>query len=74
MTCPVYHEIPVDAFLPLIKRRIDFTNTNLQLKDVYVEEFKNLAIERAEMPIVFPRMTVVDVVVGTERLKYIGEP
>lgn len=73
MTCPMYHEIPVDAYLPLIKRMEGTTDAKIAIEDKYEQIYKPLGITRDEMMIIMGRMMSVDVVVGTEKLHYIDE-
>lgn len=73
MTCPMYHEIPVDAYLPLLKRMEGITDAKIAIEDKYDQIYKPLGITRDEMMIIMGRMMSVDVVVGTEKLRYIDE-
>ena len=73
MSCPVQHEIPVSAMLPILKRYIDLRQTRLQFHDNYPEVYQRFGIDRSEMMIVMPSVMSVDVLAGCDKLKYIGE-
>ena len=73
MSCPVQHEIPVSAMLPILKRYIDLRETRLQFHDNYPDVYQRFGIDRAEMMIVMPAVMSVDVLSACDKLKYIGE-
>lgn len=73
MSCTVQHEIPVGALIPLLKRQLDFHQTNILFKDYYPSVYERFGIERHEMMIVMPAIMTVDLLVGCDKLKYLGE-
>lgn len=73
MSCPIQHEIPVGALMPLLKRIINLHETNLQFHDNYPDIYKRFGIDRSEMMVIMPSVMCVDVLSGCDKLKYIGE-
>ena len=73
MSCPIQHEIPTAAIVPLLKRIVNQRETNLLFHDYYPEIYKRFGIDRAEMMVVMPAVMGVDVLSACDKLKYIGE-
>lgn len=73
MTCPVQHEIPVGALIPLMKRLVNVREVNLYFHDYYTELYERFGLDRSEMMVVMPAVMSVDVLSGCDQLKYIGE-
>ena len=73
MTAPIQHNIITGAYLPIIKREIDLKETYITFQDNYIKFFKRFGISRDEMMILMPQAMSVDVLSGTDKLKYIGE-
>ena len=73
MSCPMMHDIPVGALLPLLKRSFNYKTTNIEFHDYFPEIYKRFGIDRAEMMVILPAVSTVDVLTGFETLKYIGE-
>lgn len=73
MSCPIQHEIPVGALMPILKRTVNLREANLQFHDNYPDIYKRFGIDRSEMMIVMPSVMGVDVLSGCDKLKYIDE-
>lgn len=73
MSCPMQHDLIVGAIVPILKRKMNYRETNLQFHDYYVEEYKRFGIDRSEMMAVMPAVMTVDVLVGCDKLEYVGE-
>lgn len=74
MSCPIQHDIIVGAIIPLLKRKMNYKEANIQFHDYYVDDYKRFGIDRSEMMAVMPAIMTVDVLVGCDKLEYIDEP
>ena len=73
MTAPVYNSIPIGGMMPLLKRTIDNTSTDLEFHDYYPEIFERMGILRDEMVAMSKAYLSTDPLVGVAKLRYIGE-
>ena len=73
MTAPIQHNIITGAYLPIIRREINHKETYITFQDNYPKFYKRFGISRDEMMILMPQAMGVDVLAGTDKLKYVGE-
>lgn len=73
MTAPIQHNIITGAYLPIIKREFNQKETYITFQDNYPKFFKRFGISRDEMMILMPQVMSVDVLSGSDKLKYIDE-
>ena len=73
MTAPIQHNIITGAYLPIIKREINLTDSNILFHDNYPEKYERFGITRDELMILMPQVMGVDVLSGIDKLKYVDE-